>query len=159
DTEQPNVVPRFAYKGQIAQNFAKQVAELERMPRTTRADDDVRVLRVAVNDEMLVGRHGVEAGACKSQRRVSACGDEAAHEVPRHFDSFHVGTAIHRCDIGDGRATMHTHFEARAAYARQSVADHAVSSANVPDENRKALRFEIAGRFGGEITLLRLDRR
>src|SRR5581483_2322453 len=82
DTEARNVVRRCFARSEIGENFADDRGELEAMAGAGRGDDDLRMLRQPVEDEIAIRRHGVEARRCPAQcpiGRRQVLGDGLPH--------------------------------------------------------------------------------
>ncbi len=68
--EAADVMPGSAFGRQIGQDFADHRREFEAVAGTGRGDDDVRRAGQPVDEEIVVGRHRVEAGFRRRERTI-----------------------------------------------------------------------------------------
>ena len=85
-TKQAQIESRRCVRHQIRQHFANYAGEFETVARTRTGDQHLRVLRMPVNEEMMVGRVGVHADDRCPQIALPA-GKELSYQ------------SAHRCDF------------------------------------------------------------
>src|SRR3954469_20342465 len=94
EPEPADVVVGAALGGEVGQDPADHHAELEAVPRAGRGDHDLRVLGVAVDDEVLVRGHRVAAGGV-AQPAAGHPDDRLRRPLEQP-----------RADVGDDRAIL-----------------------------------------------------
>src|SRR5207249_4851377 len=83
--EKAQVKTRFAVHNELGQDFTDAARELESVPGTRTRDQHLRVRRVAVDKEMMIGRVRVHADYRRTQRSVGV-GQELPEQRAHGFD-------------------------------------------------------------------------
>src|SRR5690242_19413640 len=106
--------------GEVGEDRADQHAELEAVPRARRSDHDLRVLRVPVDDEVLVGRGGVAAGL-RAKYLAGGLRQPGRDKRPQRFELRLVDRAVVACGIDLRAALVERDLYSRQAKDREAI--------------------------------------
>src|SRR6266545_1003807 len=119
--EQPDRVIGRAALGQVGQDAADQHAELEAVTRAGRPDHDLRVNRVAIDDEVTVGGTGIAAGL-GIDHFAGGLGEQPRDVITQGIEPFRDERAVVAVWLDGRAATVPRDLDAWQAEDREAVA-------------------------------------